>query len=68
MEEILNTDHESDKDVSLDTDAASLFADAGACVLSPEVTEGPLCKPPPGEAVPILSCLQPLWMKFYGVV
>lgn len=43
MEEILNTDHLSDKEVTADTDPAELFADAGACVLSPEVTEGPLC-------------------------
>lgn len=59
MEEILNTDHESDMDVSVDTDPASLFADAGACVLSPEVTEGPLCKSL--EATwPLLSFRDPL--------
>lgn len=43
MEEVLNTDHQSDREVTADTDPAELFADAGSCVLSPEVTEGPLC-------------------------
>ncbi|SPO06117.1 related to protocatechuate 3,4-dioxygenase beta subunit [Cephalotrichum gorgonifer] len=42
IEEILNTDHKTDKDVTADTDPLELFADAGSCVLSPEVTEGPL--------------------------
>ncbi|CAI4214782.1 unnamed protein product [Parascedosporium putredinis] len=39
--DILGKSHKSDKDVTVDTDPAELFADAGSCVLSPEVTEGP---------------------------
>jgi len=44
LTKVMGTDHASDKEVSKDTKAVSLFEDAGSCVLSPEVTEGPLCK------------------------
>ena len=60
VEEILNTDHRSDKEVTAETDPAELFADAGACVLSPELTEGPLCKFPERKTVNLLDCSQAL--------
>lgn len=44
IEEVLGTNHKSDSEITLETDPVELFADAGSCVLSPEVTEGPLCK------------------------
>lgn len=43
----LQTNHKSDKKVTKDTDPATLFSDAGACILMPGVTEGPLCTHPP---------------------
>lgn len=36
-------DHKSDKTITATTDPASLFADAGACILMPAVDQGPLC-------------------------
>ena len=36
-------DHKTNKPVSKDMDAATLFKDAGACILMPYVDEGPLC-------------------------
>lgn len=36
-------DHHSDKAITATTDPASLFADAGACILMPAVDQGPLC-------------------------
>ena len=36
--------HLSNKTVSWTTDPATLFADAGACILMPAVDQGPLCK------------------------
>jgi hypothetical protein len=42
--EVLNTNHKSSKAFTAATKGAELFADAGACMLSPEVTEGPLCQ------------------------
>jgi hypothetical protein len=39
----LQTNHKSDKTVTKGMDPATLFADAGACILMPGVTEGPLC-------------------------
>jgi protocatechuate 3,4-dioxygenase beta subunit len=38
----LATNHKSDKKVSYDMDPATLFSDAGACILQPGVDEGPL--------------------------
>lgn len=36
-------DHHSNKTVTQTTDPATLFADAGACILMPAVDQGPLC-------------------------
>ncbi|KAL4948391.1 Intradiol ring-cleavage dioxygenase [Aspergillus filifer] len=41
LDSVLATDHESDKDVNLSTDPSVLFADGGACIVQPEVTQGP---------------------------
>ena len=37
-------DHKSNKQVSANMDLATLFSDAGACMLMPAVDEGPLCE------------------------
>jgi hypothetical protein len=37
-------DHKSNKFVNWTTDPATLFADAGACMLMPAVDQGPLCR------------------------
>lgn len=42
-EDVLSKDHFVDEPYDEDTPADELFKDAGACVLTPEVTEGPLC-------------------------
>lgn len=47
--DVLNTDHESDREVSPNTDDEELFGETNNCVLSPEVTEGPLCKSHPPQ-------------------
>ncbi|KAL4734796.1 Intradiol ring-cleavage dioxygenase [Aspergillus similis] len=41
LDSVLATDHESTKDVTLSTDPSVLFADGGACIVQPEVTQGP---------------------------
>ena len=40
----LNVDHKGAKGITKDTKPADLFANTGACMTTPEVTEGPLCK------------------------
>lgn len=37
-------DHKTNKAVSKNMDASTLFKDAGACILMPYVDEGPLCR------------------------
>ncbi|RDW76330.1 intradiol ring-cleavage dioxygenase [Aspergillus mulundensis] len=41
LETALDTDHESTKKITLSTDPSVLFADGGACIVQPEVTQGP---------------------------
>jgi hypothetical protein len=41
---VSRVDHKSTKTVTKDTDPASLFSDAGACMLMPAVDQGPLCR------------------------
>lgn len=42
---VLETNHRVDgKGITPNSSAAQLFGDSGACILAPEVTEGPLCE------------------------
>lgn len=41
---VLDMDHRANGTFSPSSKASDLFANTGSCILTPEVTEGPLCK------------------------
>lgn len=41
LDDVLATDHHSNKTVNLDSDPSELFEDSGSCIVQPEVTQGP---------------------------
>lgn len=44
FKEVLNTDHHSDKAVTLDSPDEVIFGNNSSCILQPETIEGPYCQ------------------------
>lgn len=46
LDDVLNKDHKSTKNVTPDSSAADIFGSNASCILQPETTEGPYCELP----------------------